>query len=83
MKRLITENASKEAFLPMASIRKTATIEPKRVPMHNRLLIQVALFRDGMGNFGNGKGYPKLGDHQYQGLVKGAILYFRNLYFYF
>ena len=37
MKRLITEKASREAFRPMASIRKTALREPNRAPIHRRL----------------------------------------------
>ena len=42
MNKLITENANRDAFLPMASMRKTALREPNKAPMHRRLLIQVA-----------------------------------------
>ena len=42
MNRLITEKANREAFLPIASMRKTALRDPNKAPMHRRLLIQVA-----------------------------------------
>ena len=37
MKRLITENASSDAFRPTASIRNTAESEPKSAPSASRL----------------------------------------------
>ena len=37
MKRLITENASSDAFRPTASIRNTAESEPKSAPNASRL----------------------------------------------
>ena len=42
IKRLITEKAKREAFLPTASIRKTALSEPNIAPKARRLLIQEA-----------------------------------------
>ena len=45
MKRLMTEKASSEAFLPTASIRNTADSDPNNDPIHRRLLIQVASSR--------------------------------------
>ena len=42
MNRLITEKANRDAFLPMASMRKTALRDPNKAPMQRRLLIQVA-----------------------------------------
>ena len=42
MNRLMTEKASREAFLPTASIRKTALKEPNIAPRAKRLLIQEA-----------------------------------------
>ena len=45
MKRLMTEKASSEAFLPTASIRNTADSDPNNDPIHRRLLIQVAWSR--------------------------------------
>ena len=40
--KLITEKANRDAFLPMASMRKTALRDPNKAPMQRRLLIQVA-----------------------------------------
>ena len=37
MKRLITENASSDAFRPTASIRNTAEREPKSAPSASKL----------------------------------------------
>ena len=37
MKRLITENASSDAFRPTASIRNTAEREPKSAPRASKL----------------------------------------------
>ena len=37
MKRLITEKARSEAFLPMASMRKTPLREPTKTPIQRRL----------------------------------------------
>ena len=42
MNRLMTEKASREAFRPTASIRKTALKEPNIAPRAKRLLIQEA-----------------------------------------
>ena len=42
MKRLITEKARSDAFLPTASIKNTALRHPNRAPIQRRLLIQVA-----------------------------------------
>ena len=42
MKRDMTEKASREAFLPTASIRKTAERDPAIVPMQRREATQEA-----------------------------------------
>ena len=42
MKSNMTEKASSEAFLPTASIRKTAEREPTMVPIQRREAIQAA-----------------------------------------
>ena len=42
MKRDMTEKASRDAFLPTVSIRKTAEREPNMVPIQRREAIQEA-----------------------------------------
>ena len=42
MNRDMTEKASRDAFLPTASIRKTAEREPNMVPIQRREAIQEA-----------------------------------------